>query len=121
MWKAFEEDCVTVNQGKASKSGYSAYQNVLGRNPAQVEDAVLECGREGLGMMSWQQTGELAADLALDQQRRWKRALYYAAKHFQGKLPVGRPIWFRRPFHDDDEITQTRHGTHDELGRTATT
>ena len=68
-----------------------------------MEDAVLECGGEGLGMMSWQQTGELAADLALDQRRRWKRALYYAAKHYKGKLPVGRPLWFRRPFHDDDE------------------
>ena len=109
-WKVFEEDCGAVNQAKASKnndSGYSAYQRVLGRNPPQVEDAVLECGGEDLGVMSCQQTGELAANLALDQKRRWKRALYYAAEHYRGKLPVGRPLWFQRPFHDDDE---TAHG-----------
>ena len=78
-WKVFEEDCVTVNQTNASKnddSRYSAYQRVLGRNPLKVEDTVLECGGEGLGTMSWQQTGGLAADLALDQQRRLKRDLY---------------------------------------------
>ena len=61
-------------------------------------------------MMSWQQTRGLAANLALDQQRRSKRALYYAAKHFPGKLPVVRPLWFRRPFHDEDE-TAHRHVT----------
>ena len=58
--KVFQEDRVTVNQTKASKnnvSGYSEYQRVLGKNPLQVEDAVLECGGEGIGMMSWQQTG----------------------------------------------------------------
>ena len=84
--EGFEEDCVTVNQTKASKnndSRYSAYQRVLGRNPLQVEDAVLECGGEGLRMISWQQTGGPAADLALDQQRRLKRALYHAAKHLR--------------------------------------
>ena len=73
-----------MNQTKASKnndSRYSEYQRVLGKNPLQVEDAVLKCGGEGIGMISWQQTGGLAADLALDQQRRSKRALYYAAKH----------------------------------------
>ena len=63
----------------------------------------MECGEEGLRKMSWKQTRGLAADLALDQQRRLNRALYYATKHFQGRLPVGRPLWFRRPFHDDDE------------------
>ena len=124
-WKVFEEDRVTVNQTKASKnndSRYSAYQRVLGRNPLQVEDGVLECGGEGVGMMSWQQTGGLAADPALDQQRRLKRALYYAAKHCKGRLPVGRPLWFRRPFHDDDE-TAHRHVTEHmrRPGRTATT
>ena len=96
--KVFEEDRVTVNQTKASKnndSRYNEYQRVLGRNPVQVEDAVLECGGEGVGMMS------------LDQQRRSKRALCYAAKHYEGRLPVGRPQWFRRPFHDDDETAHT--------------
>ena len=42
-WKVVEEDCVTVNQTKASKnndSRYSENQRVLGRNPPQVEDAV---------------------------------------------------------------------------------
>ena len=109
--KVFEEDRVTVNQTKASKnnhSRYSEYQRVLGRNPLQVENAVLDCGGEGIGMMSWQQTRGLAADLALDQQRRSKRALYYAAKHYKGRLLVGRPPWFRRPFHDDEE-TAHRH------------
>ena len=49
----FEEDCDAVNQATASKindSGYSAYQRVFGRNPPQMEDAILECGgpdREG--------------------------------------------------------------------------
>ena len=111
--KVFEEDRVTVNQTKASKnndSRYSAYQRVFGRNSLQVEHAVLECGGEGMGMMGWQQTGGLAADLALDQQRRLKRTLYYAAKRYEGRLPVGRPLWFRRPFHDDDE-TAHRHVT----------
>ena len=73
--KDFEEDCDAVNQAKASKnndSGYSAYQRVFGRNPPQMEDAVLECGRADLGEVSPQQTGGLAASLALDQKRRWK-------------------------------------------------
>ena len=111
--KVFEEDRVTVNQTIASinnDSRYSKYQRVRGKNPLQVEDAVLECGGEGIGMMSWQQTGGLAAHLALSQQRQSKRALYYAAKHYKGRLPVERPLWFRRPFHDDDE-TAHRHVT----------
>ena len=111
--KVFEEDRVTVNQTKASKSNdsrYSEYQRVFGKNPRQVEYAVLECGGEGIGMMRWQQTGGLAADLALNQQRRSKRALYCTAKHYKGRLPVGGPQWFRRPFHDDDETdTVTEH------------
>ena len=107
----FEEDRVTVNKTKASKNNDrrdSEYQRVLGKNHLQVEDAVLECGGEGIGMISWQQTGGLAADPALDQHRRSKQALYHAAKHHKGKLPVGRPLWFRQPFHDDDE-TAHRH------------
>ena len=96
-WKDFEEDCDAVNQARASKindSGYSAYQRVLGRNPPQMEDAVLECGGADLGVVSRQQTGELAASLALDQKRRWKRALYHAAKHHKGELHVGQPYGF---------------------------
>ena len=107
--KVFEEDRVTVNQTKASKnndSRCSAYQRVLGRNSSQVEDAVLECGGEGVGMMGWQQTGGLAADLALDQQRRLKRILYYASKHNEGRLPVGRPHGFGDRF-----TTMTRRHT----------
>ena len=93
----FEEDCDAVNQARASKindSGYSAYQRVFGRNPQEMEDAVLECGGADPGVVSRQQTGELAqersmtvrrialqASLALDHKRRWKRALHHAAKH----------------------------------------
>ena len=107
-WKDFEEDYDAVNQAKASKNndgGYSAYQRVIGRNPPQVEDAVLECGGADPGAVSRQQTGEVAASLALDQKRQWKRALYHEAKHCMGKLHVGQPLWFRRPLHDDDETT----------------
>ena len=75
-----------------------------------MEDAVLECGGADLGVVSRQQTGELTASLALDQKRRWKRALYHAAKHCKGKLHVGQPLWFRRPFHDDDEAAH-EHAT----------
>ena len=81
----FEEDCDAVHQARASKindSGYSAYQRVFGRNPPQM----VECGGADLGVVSRQQTGELAqersmtmrrialqASLALDHKRRWKR------------------------------------------------
>ena len=101
-----------MNQAGASKindNGYSAYQRVFGKNPHQMEDAVLECGRADLGVVSWQQTGELAqersmtmrrialqASLALDHKRRWKRALNHAAKHYKGELHVGQPLWFWR-------------------------
>ena len=47
-WTDFEEDCDAVNQARASKindGGYRAYQRVFGRNPTQMEDANLECGR----------------------------------------------------------------------------
>ena len=36
------------------------------------------------------------ASLALDHKRRWKRALHHAAKHHQGELHVGQPLWFWR-------------------------
>ena len=108
----FEEDCDAVNQARASKindSGYSAYQRVFGKNPHQMEDAVLECGGADLGVVSRQQTDDLAqersmnmrrialqASLALDHKRRWKRALHHAAKHYKGELHVGQPLWFWR-------------------------
>ena len=111
-WTDFEEDCDAVNQARASKindSGCSAYQRVFGKNPPQMEDAVLERGRADLGVVSRQQTGELAqersmtmrrialqASLALDHKRRWKRALHHAAKHYKGELHVGQPLWFWR-------------------------
>ena len=111
-WTDFEEDCDAVNQARASKindSGCSAYQRVFGKNPPQMEDAVLECGGADLGVVSRQQTGELAqersmtmrrialqASLALDHKRRWKRALHHAAKHYKGELHVGQPLWFWR-------------------------
>ena len=59
----FEEDCDAENQARASTindSGYSAYQRVFGKNPPQMEDAVLECGGADLGVVSRQQRGELA-------------------------------------------------------------
>ena len=68
-WKDCEAECDAVNQARASKindSGYSAYQRVFGRNPPQMEDAVLECGGADLGAVSRQQKGDLAASLALD-------------------------------------------------------
>ena len=58
-WTDFEKDCDAVNQARASKindSGYSAYQRVFGKNPPQMEDAVLECGGADLGVVSRQQT-----------------------------------------------------------------
>ena len=58
-WTDFEEDGDAVNQARASKindSGYSAYQRVFGKNPHQMEDAVLECGGADLGGVSGQQT-----------------------------------------------------------------
>ena len=97
-WTDFEEGCDAVNQARATKindSGKSAYQRVFGKNPPQMEDAILECGRADLGVVSRQQTGELSqersltmrrialqATLAFDHKRRWKRALHHAAKHF---------------------------------------
>ena len=72
-----------------------------------MEDAVLECGGADLGVVSGQQTGELAQERsmtmrwsalqarpALDHRRRWKRALHHAAKHGKGELHVGQPLWF---------------------------
>ena len=81
---------------------------------------ILECGGADLGVVS-RQKGELAASLALDQKRRWKRALYHAAKHYMGKLYVGQPLWFRRSFHDDDETAHEHVMEHMRPWRTATT
>ena len=50
--------CDAVNQARASEineSGYSAYQRVFGRNPPQMEDAVLECGGADLCVVSRQE------------------------------------------------------------------
>ena len=111
-WTHFEEDCDAVKKARASKindSGYSAYQRVFGRNPPQMENTVLECGGADLGVVSRQQTGELAqqrsmsvrrialqASLALDRKRRWERALHHAAKHYKGDLHVGQHLWLWR-------------------------
>ena len=70
-----------------------------------MEDAVLECGGPDLGVVSWQQTGEMTQErsmtvrrisLALDHKRRLKRALHHAVKHYKGELHVGQPLWFWR-------------------------
>ena len=94
---------------KSTTAVNSAYQRVFGENPPQMEDAVLECGGADLGVVSGQQTGELAqersmtmrrialqAGLALDHKRRWKRALHHATKHHMGELHVGQSLWFLR-------------------------
>ena len=101
-----------MNQARASEindSGNSAYQRVFGRNPPQMEDAVLECGRTDVGVVSRQPARKLTqertmtmrrlalqASLALDHKRRWKRALHHAAKHYQGEQHVGQTHWFWR-------------------------
>ena len=36
------------------------------------------------------------ASLALDHKRRCKRPLHHAAKHYEGELHVGQPLWFWR-------------------------
>ena len=71
-WTDFEEDCDAVNQARASKindSGYCAYQRDFGKNPPQMEDAVLECGGADLGVVSRQQTGELAQERSITVRR----------------------------------------------------
>ena len=71
-WTDFEEDCDAVNQARASNindSGYSAYQRVFGKNPPQMEDAVLECGGADLSVVSRQQTGELAQERSMTMRR----------------------------------------------------
>ena len=71
-WKDFEEDCDAVNQARVSTindSGYSAYQRVFGRNPPQMEDAVLECGGADLGAVSRHQTGEMAQERSMTMRR----------------------------------------------------
>ena len=55
-WTDVEEDCDAVNHARVSKindSGKSAQQRVFGKNPPQMEDAVLECGGADLGVVSW--------------------------------------------------------------------
>ena len=72
-----------------------------------MEDAVVDCGRADLWVVSKQQAGEptqersmtmrrlaLQASWALDHTRSWKRALHHAAKHDQGEQHVGQPLWF---------------------------
>ena len=72
-----------------------------------MEDAILECGRADQGVVSRQQTGDLAqarsmtvrrlaqqASLALDHKRRWKGALHHAAKHCKDELHVGPHLRF---------------------------
>ena len=43
-------------------SGYSACKRVFGRNPPQMEDAILECGGPDLVVVSRQQAGELTQE-----------------------------------------------------------
>ena len=75
----------------------------------RCESFTFQCGGADLGVVSRQQTGELAqersmtmrrialqASSALDHKRRWKRALHHAAKHHKGELHVGQPLWFWR-------------------------
>ena len=110
-WTDFEEDCDAVNQAQASKindSGNSAHQRVFGRNPPQMEDAILECIGSDLEVVSRRQAGELTqersmtmsrialqASSGLDHKRRWKPALQHASKHNEGEFH-GQPMWFWR-------------------------
>ena len=106
--KDFEEDCDAVNQARASKnndSGYSAYQRVYWQESSHRWKMLFWSAEKQIrGSVSRQQTGELAqerlitmrlitlqASPALDHKRRWKRALYHAAKHHKGELHVGQP------------------------------
>ena len=52
-------ECEPSQSVKINGSGYTAYQRVFGRNPPQVEDAVLECGGADLGVVSrhWHKNG----------------------------------------------------------------
>ena len=71
-WTDVEEDCDAVNHARVSKindSGKSAYQRVFGKNPPQMEDAVLECGGADLGVVSRWQTGELAQERSMTMRR----------------------------------------------------
>ena len=71
-WTDFEEDCDAVNQARASKlndTGYSAYQRVFGRDPPQIEDAILECGGADLSGVSRQQAGELTQERSMTVRR----------------------------------------------------
>ena len=63
-WADIAEDCDAVNQARACKingRGYNANQRVIGRNPPQMEDAILDCGGTDLGVTSRQQVREFNA------------------------------------------------------------
>ena len=61
----FAEDCDAVNQARASKINDSAFQRVFGINHPQMEDAVWEFGRANPGVVSRQQTKELAQERSM--------------------------------------------------------
>ena len=50
--------------------------------------------RIGTGTVDDYETIALQASLVLDHKSRWKRALHHAAKHYEGELHVGPPLWF---------------------------
>ena len=95
-WTDFEEDCDAVNQARASNindSEYSAYQRVFGRNHPQMQDAILECGGADLGVVSRQQTGELAQERSMTMRR---LALQTVKFRPQTRLHLGQALWFWR-------------------------
>ena len=53
--------CCESRASKINGRGYSAYQRVIGRNPPQMEDAILDCGGADLGVTGRQQDRELDA------------------------------------------------------------
>ena len=108
----FEEECDAVNFARNDKlraSGFSSFQRVFGKTPAQIEDGVLECGGADLAVWSRQAGQDEAmgrsmelrrrADEAtrqLDCERRWKRALAHATKRYPGEYFTGQPVWYWR-------------------------
>ena len=71
-WTDFEEDCDAVNQARPSKiydSGYTAYQRVFGRNPPQMENAILGTRWSRPRVVSWQQAGELTQERSMTMRR----------------------------------------------------
>ena len=115
----FEEDCDAVNQTRASKindSGKSAYQRVFGGNPPKMEDAILECGGADLGVVSWQQAGELTQERSMTTRRlaakKPTNAFWHAGVVISNTLAT---VWIAyrgsavkcarshvRPFHEDE-------------------